>query len=587
MAVVVVLVGQCGNQLGDELFTQLRLCAAANSPAAAGADASVATPFFTRDGKARCVLVDTEPKVVRGVQQRHSDFIRPENVIHGQSGRGNNWGLGYYGMRTEHSRRTERNAAVQRAFRNMGRDQREEDDNVLGKALQAIYRETRRTSDLESGEGFEALLVLHSLVGGTGSGLASRLTERLRLYFTAPPPGEQVDEVYESKMMRLDGIDGGLYGAQRRAQHLVNVTVAPQALGEVATQGLNTALTLQVLQRHADAILLLRNDDAMAPGEATASGVSGGASLVSRCTTFKEANEILVALLLPLLRYGRYSGCVTRLLRQCIPPTYQRTTGGNKILTLLAAPQRSYATLRQSVHRAMFFIVHGGRTFMPGYVPTVPVDEMLSRTALRLAQGGGGGGGSSRAGVRGGGDRREAQLRLSHHQQSPSGRRQGVPAPRGGGISAGAAAAAAAAAASAGRRQPAAPLSTSSLRPRLGTSFDGAEDEEGGGGDELAELDKRVYLECGTRMPAALYQHYLQLRRAPVTKLAEALDGVLVLNQALELNRRLLFPLLRSAALKVSTGAFMSSYEDVGVKAERVQRAYREVAEVLANAEEL
>ncbi|GET88111.1 zeta tubulin, putative [Leishmania tarentolae] len=603
MAIVVVLIGQCGNQLGDELFTQLALCTSSCASSAAAkpsAPAPNSSPFFARDGKARCILVDTEPKVVLGVQQRHPDFIRRENVIYGQSGRGNNWGLGYYGVKTDRSKRTEHNAVVQRAFRNLARDQREEDDNVLAKALRAVHYETRRTSDAEDGSGgFESILVFHSLVGGTGSGLASKLTARLRLYFTEPPPGQQIDEVYESKMMQYDGFDSCVQGLQRRARSLVNITVAPQALGEVATQGLNAALTLQMLQRHADAILLLRNDDAMAPGEPNGSSVSSGASLLTRCATFKEANEVLVALLLPVLGYGRKPGCITNLLIQCIPPMYKQSTGGNKILTLLAAPQRSYATMRQCVHRAMFFIVKGGRTFMPGYVPTVPIDEMLSHTALQIHGGSSDNLGrrSDRGGVqkaRGNGSGGDAHHCLVDHKKLVS---RHLRCDTGGKASAGNSAEAASTPVSGRRHRSTLPSVSSPSSPprarmrgsegRFRSDEDGESGSAGWNQEELDELNQRVCLECTTTIPPALRLHYLQLRRAPVTKMFETLDGVLVLNQALELNRRVLFPLLRSAALKVSCGAFMSSYEDVGVKPEHVQRAYREVAEVMATAETL
>lgn len=694
MAIVVVLVGQCGNQLGDELFTQLALCtglttasATTHKTAATSAAASPASPspspFFTRDGIARCVLVDTEPKVVQGVRQRHTDFMRGENVIHGQSGRGNNWGLGYHGVKTAHSRRNEDNAAVQRAFRNIARDQREDDDNVLGRALQAIYKETRRTADAEDGSGgFEAILIIHSLVGGTGSGLASRLTERLRLYFAEPPAGQRVDEVYEATMMRIDGFDGGLYGAQRRARHVVNIAVAPQVVGEVATQGLNAALTLQVLLKHSDAILLLRNDDALAPGEAAGGSVCPGTSVLTRCVTFKEANEVLVAMLLPVLRYGLEAGCITRLLMQCIPPAYVSTTGGNKILTLLPTPQRSYAVLRQCVHRALFCSVEGGRAFMPGYKPTVPIEEMLSATAQQLCSGqprrasktGTGKAEPAKAGTtaqrrapsqqqqqqqqaasvvapavspassstatRTSFDERDAdkdpydvQRRLSGRQRqrlgfrtgetggasrpvafsaegpfassiSPSSRRRPPVTPF---------SAAAAPAPVRGRGRVSAPVreqptsvsrsfehddweddrrkEEASSTMRFSVSESREETGRGGGGEQqeekTEELNRRVYQSCSTRLPPALYRHYQELRRAPVMKMFDTIDGVLLLNQALELDRRVLFPLMRSAALKVSTGAFMSSYEDVGVTAERVKRAVRDVAEVMANSEEL
>lgn len=54
MAVVVVQVGQCGNQLGDELFSQLAIITNTSDHAP-----RMASPFFTKDGKARCVLIDT------------------------------------------------------------------------------------------------------------------------------------------------------------------------------------------------------------------------------------------------------------------------------------------------------------------------------------------------------------------------------------------------------------------------------------------------------------------------------------------------------------------------------------------------
>lgn len=744
MAIVVVLVGQCGNQLGDELFTQLALSTGItaapisttnNSKGAFStttASASPAfSPFFTRDGMARCVLVDTEPKVVLGVRQRHADFMRADNVVHGQSGRGNNWGLGYHGVKTALSKRNERNAAVQRAFRNFARDQREEDDNVLGRALQAIYRETRRTSDAEDGSGgFEAILLIHSLVGGTGSGLASRLTERLRLYFTEPPPGQSVDEVLESAMMRVDGLDGGLYGAQRRARHLVNIAVAPQVVGEVATQGLNAALTLQVLQKHADAVILLRNDDALAPGEATGGSSSPGTSILSRCVTFKEVNEVLVALLLPVLHYGVEPGCVTQLLMQCIPPAYVHTTGGNKILTLMPTPQRSYAVLRRCVHRALFCAITGGRAFMPGYAPTVPIEELLSETAQQLwrsqprrtskkesgfsisdtrttkttaalkakpkqsasatrrgqkpqkrcqqesrQQPLSAGLSTQRVQLDDGNDdhqRREQSMRRGSSsglredsmrgvQQRLSGRpRQrlgfrtdddsGMARPARSSVegtfavspfAASAASASSltspAGAASPRRRAPVTPFSSPPQPTRSRARVQAAvsrplddypddvqqqqhqqqqqrvsydnhtvkdfaeaattageqaerawQHQRGDDADEaMTQLNHQVFRQCSTKIPAALYSHYLQLRRAPVAKMFATIDGVLLMNEALELDRKVLFPLLRSAALKVSTGAFMSSYEDVGVTSERVTRAIREVAEVMTNSEEL
>lgn len=540
MAVVLVFVGQCGSQLGDELLTQLALCRTAGASTAA-------SPFFSGKGLARCVVVDTEPKVVKGVLHRHGDAIRPENVIYGQSGRGNNWGLGYHGVKTNRSKRNEKNAAVSRAFRNMARDQREEDDGVLARALRAIHAETRRTGDMES---FEAILVLHSLVGGTGSGLASRLTEKIRYYFVEAPPGHPVDDIQEVESMRRDGIDG-VYGQKCRARHLVHVAVAPQSLGEVATAGLNAALTLHILQRHSDAVILLRNDDAMAPGEANSSSVSPGVALTSRCTTFREANELLISMLLPVLGYGRERSAISRLVAHCAPPGRPQATGGNKILTILPTPQRTYGWLRGSVNRLLFLIVGGGRSFMPNYTPVVPVEELLSKSALRWWKGGQGGVAEQRG--RDPLHRRLSDERRKRWNNDLPGRSSGD--------------------------QPCTFVSHCS-------GADAEVDLDGGGMTE-DEILHRVYQKRQINIPPPLYQHYMALRRAPVKKLFEEMEGIAVLNEALELNQRLLFPLLRSAAVKVQTGAFLSSYEDVGVTSVDVQRAYRTVAEILTTAAEL
>lgn len=57
-------------------------------------------PLGHRDGKVRCVCVDSEPKVIGHISRsdnRHGQLFRDENMIVGQAGRGNNFALGYYG----------------------------------------------------------------------------------------------------------------------------------------------------------------------------------------------------------------------------------------------------------------------------------------------------------------------------------------------------------------------------------------------------------------------------------------------------------------------------------------------------------
>ena len=54
-----------------------------------------------RDGKLRCICVDSEPKVIGHAfrsDRRHGNLLREDNMIVGQSGSGNNFALGYYGL---------------------------------------------------------------------------------------------------------------------------------------------------------------------------------------------------------------------------------------------------------------------------------------------------------------------------------------------------------------------------------------------------------------------------------------------------------------------------------------------------------
>ena len=87
MSYIVLLVGQCGNQVGHDLMTLI--------------DTSDIHPLCRRDGKLRCVCVDSESKVIgRNYcdDTRGSALYKERNMISGQKGRGNNWALGYHGF---------------------------------------------------------------------------------------------------------------------------------------------------------------------------------------------------------------------------------------------------------------------------------------------------------------------------------------------------------------------------------------------------------------------------------------------------------------------------------------------------------
>lgn len=555
MPVLVVAVGQCGNQLADELFTQLSVIQGINSSSSSESSKRDATfsaaigpeygsAFFTRDSKARLVLVDAEPKVVYGVLKRHPQLIRPENVVCGQSGRGNNWGLGYHGVNDPNSKRTEtKSVGTKRAFQNLQKSQRIQDDGLLANTLRAIHAETRRTSDGE--EEFEAVVLLHSLSGGTGSGLASHLAERIRLYFVGP----EGDELFEEKQRRIDGIDGMLV-EKRRAKYLLSICLAPMALGELATQGINAALTLQVLMKTCDAVLLLRNDDAI-------SGADGSAvPLYPKCMTFKEVNELMVAALLPVFHYGLpfrgKSSPVTStlhpssadispveaLIRQCAPGEGHSgpKTGANRLLTLVPTPQRTYGRFHQSANRIRFYALYEGKLFMPGCEPELPHDSLLSHTAAGNGEESGGGGKKGRSG------------RRSTWQSGGT------------------------------RARHPAPFTFGTLDP---------EEPSTDRPDAQKKLEEVVFDRVNIKVPKAIRDYYATLCRSPTSSFFQVVEGIAVLNQARELCASLLFPLLRSAALKVKVGAYVGVYSDAGVSCEMITKAYRSVAEAMIDAEEI
>eukprot|EP00958_Prasinococcus_capsulatus_P006484 scaffold614_cov367-Prasinococcus_capsulatus_cf.AAC.16 len=121
-ALVTVQLGQCGNQVGQELFATLAAhvphpasaaCPVSHAKGRTGTNAALGQDtydaFFRQqetavstdapDSVARAVLVDMEPKAVASVLRRGSRpsssalgwRFEPDNVFVQQSGSGNNW----------------------------------------------------------------------------------------------------------------------------------------------------------------------------------------------------------------------------------------------------------------------------------------------------------------------------------------------------------------------------------------------------------------------------------------------------------------------------------------------------------------
>lgn len=217
MSLVVVQLGQCGNQIGTELFStvytdalstcrpsfsKLLLASSERLNESSYCQESVNRFFYERDHgqppTARAVLVDMETKVVQKslleAERRGSWLYDSASVYQGRRGSGNNWANGYcqYGPR------------------------------LCEQIMTLVQRE------VEKCDHFWGFLVVMSVAGGTGSGLGTYITNQLK-------------ECYPNSVV-------------------INIVVWPYVSGEVIVQNYNALLTTANLYDSANAILVLQND---------------------------------------------------------------------------------------------------------------------------------------------------------------------------------------------------------------------------------------------------------------------------------------------------------------------------------------
>ncbi|XP_077467040.1 tubulin delta chain [Stigmatopora argus] len=200
MSLVTVQLGQCGNQVGLDLFDTLY------NDAQGGQRKTYTTAcyerFFhqTKDGDlvARAVLIDMEAKVIKQnfIKTAKSGKWKYDDVssFKQKQGSGNNWANGYLVHGPQH---------------------REVVEDI-------IRREVERCDRLS---GFMAMM---SVAGGTGSGVGTYVTQCLR-----------------------DGYPKSF---------IVNHLTWPYAAGEVIVQNYNSVLTLGHLYQLSDGILVHEND---------------------------------------------------------------------------------------------------------------------------------------------------------------------------------------------------------------------------------------------------------------------------------------------------------------------------------------
>ncbi|ESP01497.1 hypothetical protein LOTGIDRAFT_225368 [Lottia gigantea] len=208
MSMITVQLGQCGNQIGGQLFstiaddiTSTKHMVTANKNREYGEE--VVRRYFNTPEKsefveARAVMVDMESKVIAQTCQeakKSGIWKYPDKQQYCQKrGSGNNWAHGY----CVHG------------------------PNVKDKVMEMVQREAEKCDRLS---GFLSLL---SLAGGTGSGVGTFINEALR------------DEFPHSFIM--------------------NQVVWPYNTGEVIVQNYNAVLTLSHLYQTADAVVVMEND---------------------------------------------------------------------------------------------------------------------------------------------------------------------------------------------------------------------------------------------------------------------------------------------------------------------------------------
>lgn len=203
--IITIQAGQCGNQIGSQFWQQLCLehgiRADGNLQDFANEGCDRKDVFFYQSDDTRyvprAILVDLEPKVINSILSGpFSKLYNPENVFLSKEGggAGNNWATGY--------------SSAERIFEDV---------------MDMIDREADGSDSLE---GFQ---LLHSIAGGTGSGLGSFLLERL-------------NDRFPKKLIQT-----------------YSVFPVNQQTSDVVVQPYNSLLAMKRLSQNADCVAVLDN----------------------------------------------------------------------------------------------------------------------------------------------------------------------------------------------------------------------------------------------------------------------------------------------------------------------------------------
>jgi tubulin beta len=153
--IVHLQVGQCGNQVGAKFWEVVSDEHGIDPTGAYHGDSDLQLERINvyyneaTGGRyvPRAVLVDLEPGTMDSVRAgQYGQLFRPDNFVFGQSGAGNNWAKGYYTEGQE-----------------------------LCEGIMDVVRK-----EAESSDALQGFQLVHSLGGGTGSGLGTLLLNKLR-----------------------------------------------------------------------------------------------------------------------------------------------------------------------------------------------------------------------------------------------------------------------------------------------------------------------------------------------------------------------------------------------------------------------
>lgn len=204
---ITLQLGQCGNQVGDQFWQQLCLEHGISQDGTlepyTGENGSIGDRkdvfFYQSDDTRyipRSVLIDMEPRVINSILTgSHAKMFNPENVYISPegSGAGNIWAKGFhYG------------------------------ETVADDLMDMLDREA------EGSESLEGFMMMHSIAGGTGSGLGSFMLER-------------INDRFPKKLVQT-------------------YSVFPEATSsDVVVQPYNSVLTLKRLAKYADSVVVIDN----------------------------------------------------------------------------------------------------------------------------------------------------------------------------------------------------------------------------------------------------------------------------------------------------------------------------------------